>query len=402
MENSQPFMVMAASLACLAHPVFYLIWTYAFPQPYESIWWRAVGSILCIPIIFKDYWPERFLKYLPLFFHIAIIYNIPIFFSLFLIYNDFSQVWLFSSVGSVFLLTLLVDWRMAGILFVFGGIFWTGFLWNLDGNIEAGNYLQYLVIFIFPLLFGGIFNYKLQTYRLLQSDFEKRLRKITNENTRITQEQNILLSHFLSNTIVTRLRQYQRKFDLDTAIHMMTRQEARFCAIMEADIRNFTKMFGSDSEMMVAQLINRCFTEITTIGQDLAVIKPVGDSIFMYCDDQTGRETTVLNILSLAIFFVNSVENVNDVLTEKGNNPLNFGVAVHAGEAIYGNLASETLIDPTIIGLNVNKTARLEELTKSPEIIDLIGRNAVILSEEAAKFCSDFLNPDDLMQLQLD
>ena len=393
---------MAAILAFLAHPVFYLIWTYAFPQPYENIWWRALGSLLCIPIIFKDYWPERFIKYLPLFFHIAIIYNIPIFFSLFLIKNDFSQVWLFSSVGGVFVLTLLVEWRMAAILFVFAGIFWTGYLLNLDNNIESGNYLQYLVIFLFPLLFGGLINYKLQTYRLMQSDFEKRLRKITNENTRITQEQNILLSHFLSNTIVTRLRQFQRKFDLDTAIYLMTRQEERFCAIMEADIRDFTKMFGSESEMMVAQLINRCFTEITSIGQDLAVIKPVGDSIFMYCDDQTGREATVLNILSLAIFFVNSVESVNDVLAEKGNPPLNFGVAVHAGEAIYGNLASDTLIDPTIIGLNVNQTARLEELTKSPEIIKVIGRNAVILSEEAARFSRDFLKPDDLIQVNLE
>ncbi len=402
MEISKPFMDLAAILACIAHPVFYLIWSFGIPQPYENIWWRALGSLTTIPVILGHRWAERFRKYLPAYFHLAVIYNIPIFFSIFLINNNFSQVWLFSTVGAVFVLTLLVDLRMVFIMFWFWGLFWIGYLWNLDSTIEVGNYVQYLVIFLFPLLFGTMLNRKLQSFRLMQSDFEKRLRKITNENTRITQEQNVLLSHFLSNTIVNRLRQFQRKFDLDTAIHLMTRQEERFCAIMEADIRNFTKMFGSESEMMVAQLINRCFTEITSIGQDLAVIKPVGDSIFMYCDDQTGRETTVNNILALAILFVNSVERVNDVLIAKGDQPLNFGVAVHAGKAIYGNLASDTLIDPTIIGLNVNKTARLEELTKSPEIIKVIGRNAVIVSEEAAQFSHEFFKPDDLIQLNLD
>jgi class 3 adenylate cyclase len=200
---------------------------------------------------------------------------------------------------------------------------------------------------------------------------------------------------------VAKLRQFQRKFDLDTAIKLITKQEERFCAIMEADIRNFTKLFGHESEMMVAQLINQCFTDITRIGQDLAVIKPVGDAIFMYSDDETGRDTAVVNILSLAIFFVNSIEEINKQLVSQGNEPLNFGIAVHAGSAIYGNLASNTLIDPTIIGLNVNKTARMEELTKISSIREIVGINAIILSEEIVEYGSGFLDPAELITLDL-
>ncbi|MEE9466201.1 MAG: adenylate/guanylate cyclase domain-containing protein [Candidatus Neomarinimicrobiota bacterium] len=401
-QNASPFMAAAGWLGLIGHPVFYLIWKFGFPQPYESLTLRLIGSLLCLPFVFRHYWPQRFARYLPLGFHIAIIYNIPFFFTYFLIQNEFSQIWIFSTIGAAFLLTLLVDWRMAVVFFIGGGIY------GLVASVSTGEVivhtecLQYLVIFLFPLVFGSILNYQLQRFRKLQTSFERRLRKITNENARMTQEQNVLLSHFLSNTIVNKLRQLQRKFDLDTAINLITKQEERFCAIMEADIRNFTKMFGHESELVVAQLINQCFTEITAVGQDLAVIKPVGDAIFMYCDDESGRKTAVSNVLSLAIFFVNSVESVNRQLESQGDEPLNFGIAVHAGKAIYGNLASDTLIDPTIIGLNVNKTARLEELTKIDSIREIVGINAIILSEEVVELGSGFLDRDALIPVDLE
>ena len=401
MENASPFMVSAAWLGLIGHPIFYIIWRYLFPQPYENLPLRIIGSLLCLPIVFRHYWPRRLAPYLPLGFHIAVVYNIPFFFTYFLIQNDFSQVWILSTLGAAFLLTLLVDWRTALVFFAAGGLFWFGFSFSTSSSFNHADFLQYLVIFLFPLVFGGILNYQLQRYRKIQTRFEKRLRKITAENSRMMQEQNLLLSHFLSNTIVAKLRKFQRKFDLETAIKLITKQEERFCAIMEADIRNFTKLFGHESEKMVAQLINQCFTEITRIGQDLAVIKPVGDSIFMYSDDETGRDNAVVNILSLAIFFVNSIEEINRQLVSQGHEPLNFGIAVHAGNAIYGNLASNTLIDPTIIGLNVNKTARMEELTKIPGIREIVGINAIILSEEIVEYGSSFLDPAELITLDL-
>ena len=401
-ENASPFMVSAAWLALVGHPIFYIIWRYLFPQPYENLPLRIIGSLLCLPIVFRHYWPRRLTPYLPLGFYIAVVYNIPFFFTYFLIQNDFSQVWIFSTLGGAFLLTLLVDWRTALVFFAAGGLLWFGFSFSTSSSFNHADFLQYLVIFLFPLVFGGILNYQLQRYRKIQTRFEKRLRKITAENSRMMQEQNLLLSHFLSNTIVAKLRKFQRKFDLETAIKLITKQEERFCAIMEADIRNFTKLFGHESEKMVAQLINQCFTEITRIGQDLAVIKPVGDSIFMYSDDETGRDNAVVNILSLAIFFVNSIEEINRQLVSQGHEPLNFGIAVHAGNAIYGNLASNTLIDPTIIGLNVNKTARMEELTKIPGIREIVGINAIILSEEIVEYGSEFLDPSELITLDLE
>ncbi|NVM56984.1 MAG: hypothetical protein HWN51_02530, partial [Desulfobacterales bacterium] len=75
---------------------------------------------------------------------------------------------------------------------------------------------------------------------------------------------------------------------------------------------------------------------------------------------------------------------------------------VHAGEVIYGNLASESLIDPTIIGVDVNETARLEELTKLPEIQHLIGINAILISKEAAHYGRNFISSRLMKNIQLD
>jgi len=138
------------------------------------------------------------------------------------------------------------------------------------------------------------------------------------------------------------------------------------------------------------------------VGQDLAVIKPVGDCIFMYSDDLNGREACVHNILALGVFFVHAVEQISRLVIDQGMPGLNFGIAVHAGDAIYGNLASDTLIDPTIIGVQVNRTARLEELTKLPAIRSLIGNNAIILSEEMAEYGRNFIPREALIPIRLE
>jgi len=406
-ETAEAFMVTAGLLGLVGQPLFYLIWRYVFPQPYENLTLRMIGSALCVPAILKEHWPERLQRWRPLYWVLGVLYNVPLLFSYFLLQNELSQVWLLSMIGGIFVLTFLVDVAAAIVLFGAGTLlaYWAHLLVTIENPAHAAllrsQYLEYLVIMLFPLVFGGIVNYQLQRYRTLQRAFERRLRNITTQHSKVVQEQNNLLSRFLSNVIVSRLRKFQTRYGLEEAIALVTQQDKRFCGILQADVRNFTKMFGQESEIEVAKLIRRCFTEITEVGQDLAVIKPVGDSIFVYTDDEHGRQTAVFNILSLAIFFVHSLDKINRLLVDSQSKALNFGIGVHAGEVVYGNLASETLIDPTIIGINVNKTARLEELTKAPAVRDAVGPNAIIFSDEIAFYGSNFVDPEHLITLEL-
>ncbi len=406
-ETAEPLMVTAGLLGMIGQPLFYLIWRYVFPQPYENLTVRLIGGALCLPLVFKDRWPERLLPLRPLYWVLTVFYNLPLLFSFFLLSNDLSQVWLLSMISGVFVLTFLVEVATAIVLFVLGaalayaGHGLLGGPSHVSAALLSSDYLQNLVIVLFALVFGGIINYQLQRYRTLQRAFERRLRTMTTQHSKVVQEQNALLSRFLSNVIVSRLRRFQTRYGLDEAIAMITRQDKRFCGILQADVRNFTKMFGHEPEIEVAQLIRRCFTEITEVGQDLAVIKPVGDSIFVYTDDENGRQNAVFNIVSLAILFVDSVERINRLMAGTHPQALNFGIGVNAGEVVYGNLASDTLIDPTIIGIHVNKTARLEELTKAPAVREVVGPNAIIFSDEIAFYGSNFIRPQHLVTLDL-
>ena len=49
---------------------------------------------------------------------------------------------------------------------------------------------------------------------------------------------------------------------------------------------------------------------------------------------------------------------------DKGQPALAYGIGVHVGDVMYGNIGSRQRLDFTVIGPAVNVTARLEALTK--------------------------------------
>lgn len=382
-ESAKPYMKVTAFIAFFCQPMFYVIWGFILPQPYENLPIRLLASLICLPVMFKDRWSTDLQRFFPYYWQFVVFMNLPLPFAYFLLENGFSQVWVLSMLVGALLLTFLLDWLSATILFVCGALLaWVIHTSEVQDHASLLKYLEILTISFFGLFVGGAVNFRLQQYQAKQREFETAMRMISIKNRNMIRQYNQILSRFLSNVLVKRLVKLQDQYGLDKAIEHITGQERRFCAIMQADVRNFTKMFGSESEHDVAQLISRCFSEISEYGQNLAVIKPVGDCIFLYSDDEEGNEQAVLNILTLAFLLVNTVENINSALMLSKTPPLNFGIALHAGEVTYGNIASETMIDPTIIGINVNMTARLEELTKTPSIKEIVGTNGIILSED--------------------
>jgi len=61
-----------------------------------------------------------------------------------------------------------------------------------------------------------------------------------------------------------------------------------------------------------------------------------------------------------------------------GRAPLNYGIGVHVGDVMYGNIGSTSRLDFTVIGPAVNMASRLETLTKQ------IGK-PVLLSRDFAE-----------------
>jgi adenylate cyclase len=55
---------------------------------------------------------------------------------------------------------------------------------------------------------------------------------------------------------------------------------------------------------------------------------------------------------------------LNEKNGETGRAPLNYGIGVHVGDVMYGNIGSSSRLDFTVIGPAVNMASRLEALTK--------------------------------------
>lgn len=118
-EEEYQFIILGI-LTILGFPIFYLIWHNFFPQTYESFTLRLIAGLIAIPLIFKNYWPKKFVFFLPIYWYLTLIYIIPFFFTFMLLKNNGALTWQLNGLMALILLLLLTDWVMVLILCAIG------------------------------------------------------------------------------------------------------------------------------------------------------------------------------------------------------------------------------------------------------------------------------------------
>ena len=99
-----------AVLAIVTFPLYYYVWAFVFPQRYESLTLRLIGSALFVPMLFSRHWPEWMKRLLPYYWYVALLYSLPFFFTYMLLRNNGADVWIGSALVAVFVMILLLDW----------------------------------------------------------------------------------------------------------------------------------------------------------------------------------------------------------------------------------------------------------------------------------------------------
>lgn len=72
-------------------PLFYLLWSYWAPQPYENLTLRVIGFVLCVPGVMARRLAHK--RWLSLYLLFGLTYMLPFFFTYMFLMNDGNKVW---------------------------------------------------------------------------------------------------------------------------------------------------------------------------------------------------------------------------------------------------------------------------------------------------------------------
>jgi adenylate cyclase len=135
-------------------------------------------------------------------------------------------------------------------------------------------------------------------------------------------------------------------------------------AIMICDLRDFTKISDNWPRDDVIDLLNDYFD---AISEPIArhggeILKFMGDGLLAIFP--LSEPAACANLLRAVTEARGAMLALNERNGDSGRAPLNFGIGVHVGDVMYGNIGSRTRLDFTVIGPAVNMASRLEALTK--------------------------------------
>ncbi|HEY5205692.1 MAG TPA: adenylate/guanylate cyclase domain-containing protein [Roseiarcus sp.] len=145
-----------------------------------------------------------------------------------------------------------------------------------------------------------------------------------------------------------------------------------------ADIRGFTALSDSAPGPVVVELLNDVFEILTASlrprgGQ---VLKFIGDGMLAtFPFEDADRAETCARALDAAIEAMRNIEALNAARASAGAPLASVDLALHLGDALYGNVGAIDRLDFTVIGPAINEAARIEALCEP------LGR-AVLVSAE--------------------
>jgi adenylate cyclase len=145
-------------------------------------------------------------------------------------------------------------------------------------------------------------------------------------------------------------------------------------AIMICDLRDFTRISDNWPRDDVIDLLNDYFD---AISEPIArhggeILKFMGDGLLAIFP--LSQPSACANLLRAVAEAYQAMVTLNEKNSETGRAPLNYGIGVHVGDVMYGNIGSRARLDFTVIGPAVNMASRLEALTKQLRKTVLLSR----------------------------
>ena len=143
--------------------------------------------------------------------------------------------------------------------------------------------------------------------------------------------------------------------------------QERYLVNMFVDMRGSTQLAEKRLPFDTVFIVNRFLGAVSQAVMECGG-KPnqfVGDGMLALFGLSTGRHEACRQALRAAAMIAANVDEVNQFLSHDLHEPIRFGIGIHGGEVIVGDIGYRDHMVFTALGDAVNVAARLQEMTKS-------------------------------------
>ncbi len=156
--------------------------------------------------------------------------------------------------------------------------------------------------------------------------------------------------------------------------------ETLHAAIWNSDLRGFTRLSQTRPRDELLDLLNGYFDVMAdaVLGEGGEILKFMGDGLLAIFPLETPQACS--RAFRAARAAVAGMRRFNADRGARGEERVGFGIALHRGDVMWGNIGAASRLDFTVIGPAVNITERLQELAKEL-------RTEVLLSGEFVHSC---------------
>ena len=165
--------------------------------------------------------------------------------------------------------------------------------------------------------------------------------------------------------------------------------EAIDAVIWLSDLRDFTQLSATYPLEQVIAALDDCCARL------VGAIQPYGGEVLKFIGDGllaifplAGADTKAVCRAALASIRAarQGMARLDEARTRSGLPPLPFGVALHIGAVMYGNIGAPDRLDFTAIGPGVNVASRIQDFCRALDC-------PVLISQEFAERCEERLIP---------
>jgi adenylate cyclase len=159
-----------------------------------------------------------------------------------------------------------------------------------------------------------------------------------------------------------------------------------------SDLRGFTSLSESLPRDELIELLNQYFGPMCDAVEANGgeVLKFIGDAmlaIFPVEDDAVAAGRKALGAVRVA---KGAMNKGNERRASDGKPRIHYGLALHVGDVMYGNIGGEARLDFTVIGPAVNLTSRIESMCKDLDRSPLLSAEFARLSGVEAECLGEF------------